>query len=57
MCKHPPKNFDDLIALELMQLATAGFDHLSHLKLSARPFAVCNARARLIRRSRSGASP
>ncbi len=44
MSKHPPKNFDDLNALELMQLATAGFDHLSHLKLSSRPFIVCNAR-------------
>ena len=44
MGKHPPANFDDLAALELMQLATAGFDHLSHLKLAARPFTVCNAR-------------
>jgi phosphoglycerate dehydrogenase-like enzyme len=44
MSKHPPKNFDDLTSLELMQLATAGFDHLSHLKLSSRPFTVCNAR-------------
>jgi phosphoglycerate dehydrogenase-like enzyme len=44
MSKHPPKNFDDLTALEYMQLATAGFDHLAHLKLSSRTFTVCNAR-------------
>lgn len=44
MSKHPPKNFDDLTSLEYMQLATAGFDHLAHLRLSSRTFTVCNAR-------------
>jgi phosphoglycerate dehydrogenase-like enzyme len=44
MSKHPPKNFNDLTVLEYMQLATAGFDHLSHLRLSPRQFTVCNAR-------------
>ncbi len=44
LCKLPPTNFDDLTGLELLQLATVGYDHLRHLSLAGRPFAVCNAR-------------
>ena len=44
LCKVPPKNFDDLTSLELLQIATAGYDHLHHLKLGERPVRVCNAR-------------
>jgi len=44
ICKHPPKNFDDLTNLEVLQLATVGYEHLAHLRLGERPFAVCNAR-------------
>lgn len=44
LCKIPPKNFDDLADLELMQLATVGYEHLRHLGLADRPVRVCNAR-------------
>ncbi len=44
LCKAPPKNFDDLTHLELMQIATVGYEHLADLKLGDRPFPVCNAR-------------
>src|ERR1051326_7457159 len=44
LCKHPPVNIDDLTSLQLMQLATVGYDNLTHLKLGDRPFTVCNAR-------------
>ncbi|HEY7159039.1 MAG TPA: D-2-hydroxyacid dehydrogenase [Gemmataceae bacterium] len=43
-CKIPPKNFDDLTDLELMQLVTVGYEHLHHLGLADRPVRVCNAR-------------
>jgi phosphoglycerate dehydrogenase-like enzyme len=44
LSKLPPVNFDDLTSLELLQLSTVGYDHLRHLDLAGRPFAVCNAR-------------
>lgn len=44
LCKLPPRNFDDLRALELLQLSTVGYEHLAHLKLGERPLRVCNAR-------------
>jgi phosphoglycerate dehydrogenase-like enzyme len=44
LCKHPPVNFDDLRSLQLMQLATAGYEHLKHLGMAGRPVRVCNAR-------------
>ena len=44
LCKFPPKNFDDLTDLELMQLSTVGYEHLRHLRLADRPVRVCNAR-------------
>jgi phosphoglycerate dehydrogenase-like enzyme len=44
LCKLPPKNFDDLTALELMQISTVGYEHLRHLGLADRPVRVCNAR-------------
>jgi phosphoglycerate dehydrogenase-like enzyme len=43
-CKVPPRNFDDLTDLELMQLSTVGYEHLRHLGLADRPVRVCNAR-------------
>lgn len=42
--KMPPTNFEDLKSLELLQLATVGYEHLRHLKLAGQPFAICNAR-------------
>jgi phosphoglycerate dehydrogenase-like enzyme len=44
VCKLPPTNFDDLAALELMQLTTVGYEHLRDLGLGERPVRVCNAR-------------
>jgi phosphoglycerate dehydrogenase-like enzyme len=44
LCKLPPRNFEDFHALELMQLATAGYEHLRELKLAERPFRFCNDR-------------
>jgi phosphoglycerate dehydrogenase-like enzyme len=44
LCKLPPVNFDDLTSLEVMQLATVGYEHLRHLGLADRPVRVCNAR-------------
>jgi phosphoglycerate dehydrogenase-like enzyme len=44
LTKFPPKNFDDLTDLELMQLSTVGYEHLRHLGLADRPVRVCNAR-------------
>jgi len=44
LCKVPPKNFDDLTDLELMQLSSVGYEHLRHLGLADRPLRVCNAR-------------
>jgi phosphoglycerate dehydrogenase-like enzyme len=44
LCKLPPRNFDDLAALELLHLATVGYEHLKHLNLADRPVRVCNAR-------------
>jgi phosphoglycerate dehydrogenase-like enzyme len=44
LCKFPPANFDDLTALELMQLSTVGFEHLRDLRMAERPVRVCNAR-------------
>ncbi len=44
VCKHPPTNFDDLAALELMQLTSVGYEHLRDLGLADRPVRVCNAR-------------
>ena len=40
----PPINFEDLKSLEVLQLATVGYEHLSHLELAGRSFAICNAR-------------
>jgi phosphoglycerate dehydrogenase-like enzyme len=44
LCKLPPRNFDDLKSLELMQLTTVGYEHLRDLRLGERPVRVCNAR-------------
>jgi phosphoglycerate dehydrogenase-like enzyme len=44
LCKLPPKNFDDLTDLELMQISTVGYEHLRHLGLADRLVRVCNAR-------------
>jgi phosphoglycerate dehydrogenase-like enzyme len=43
-CKAPPKNLDDLIDLEFMQIVSVGYEHLRHLGLADRPVRVCNAR-------------
>jgi phosphoglycerate dehydrogenase-like enzyme len=44
LTKIPPNNFEDLTDLELMQLATVGYEHLRHLELAHRSVRVCNAR-------------
>jgi phosphoglycerate dehydrogenase-like enzyme len=44
LCRWPPRNFDDLQVLELMQLATVGFEHLRSLNMAERPVRTCNAR-------------
>ncbi len=44
LCKMPPANFEEMIDLELMQLATVGYEHLRHLGLAERSLRVCNAR-------------
>src|SRR5438270_13574678 len=44
LCKAPPRNLFDLSDLQLMQLATVGYEHLRHLGLADRPLRVCNAR-------------
>jgi phosphoglycerate dehydrogenase-like enzyme len=44
LCKVPPRNLDAMTNLKLLQLSTVGYEHLNHLKLGERPFAVCNAR-------------
>jgi phosphoglycerate dehydrogenase-like enzyme len=44
LCKMAPANFEEMIDLELMQLATVGYEHLRHLGLAERSLRVCNAR-------------
>jgi phosphoglycerate dehydrogenase-like enzyme len=44
LCHFPPRNFDDFNALELLQLATVGYEHLRHLGMADRPVRVSNAR-------------
>ncbi len=44
LSKLPPTNFEDLTSLELLQLATVGYEHLRHLGLAGRRYAICNAR-------------
>jgi phosphoglycerate dehydrogenase-like enzyme len=44
LCKAPPQNFDELTKLQMMQIATVGYEHLADLKLGGRPYPVCNAR-------------
>ncbi|HEY1859406.1 MAG TPA: NAD(P)-dependent oxidoreductase, partial [Gemmataceae bacterium] len=44
LCKFPPANFDDLKALEFLQLSTVGYEHLRDLGLGDRSVRVCNAR-------------
>jgi phosphoglycerate dehydrogenase-like enzyme len=40
----PPRNFDDLPSLELLQISTVGYEHLRHLGMAERPVRSCNAR-------------
>lgn len=44
LCKMAPVNFEEMIDLELMQLATVGYEHLRLLGLAERSVRVCNAR-------------
>ena len=44
LCKVPPRNFDAMTNLKLMQLGSVGYEHLRHLGLADRPLRVCNAR-------------
>jgi phosphoglycerate dehydrogenase-like enzyme len=44
LCKRLPRSFDEVKDLEVLQLATVGYEHLRHLGLADRPLRVCNAR-------------
>src|ERR1700687_4443386 len=44
LCRFPPSNFEDLKALEFLQLSSVGYEHLRDLGLADRPVRVCNAR-------------
>jgi phosphoglycerate dehydrogenase-like enzyme len=44
LCKVPPRNFDEMRSLELMQISTVGFEHLRHLGMADRTIRTCNAR-------------
>ncbi len=44
LCKRPPRNFDDLVSLKLLQISTVGYEDMAHLRLADRPLRVCNAR-------------
>ena len=44
LCKRPPENFAEAIDLEMVHIASVGFDHLTHLKLYDSPVRICNAR-------------
>jgi phosphoglycerate dehydrogenase-like enzyme len=44
LSKMPPANFEEMIDLELIQLATVGYEYLRHLGLAERAVRVCNAR-------------
>ncbi len=43
-CKHPPLNFHEARAVELIQLGTVGYEHWREQRLQDRPVRVCNAR-------------
>ena len=44
LCKLPPRNFDAMTDLKMIQLTTVGYEHLRHLGFADRPVRVCNAR-------------
>lgn len=44
LCKLPPANLDDMPALQFIQLASVGYEHLRHVGFADRPIQVCNAR-------------
>jgi phosphoglycerate dehydrogenase-like enzyme len=44
LCKRPPTNLADANSLEMIQISTVGFDHLTHFKLYDSPLRVCNSR-------------
>jgi phosphoglycerate dehydrogenase-like enzyme len=44
LTKHPPTNFAEARSLELLQLATVGYEHWREQRLQERDVRVCNAR-------------
>ena len=44
LSKRPPVNLADAVDMEMIQIATAGFDHLLHFHFHDSPVRVCNAR-------------
>ena len=44
LCKRPPRNFERMPDLRLIQLSAVGYEHLRDLGLGERPLKVCNAR-------------
>ncbi len=44
LCKFPPRNFDRMPNLRVIQLSTVGYEHLRKLGLADRSIHVCNAR-------------
>lgn len=44
LCKFPPRNFERMADLRVIQLSTVGYEHLRKLGFAERPVRVCNAR-------------
>jgi phosphoglycerate dehydrogenase-like enzyme len=44
LCKLPPRNWERMPRLRLIQLSTVGYEHLRHYGLAFCPLRVCNAR-------------
>jgi phosphoglycerate dehydrogenase-like enzyme len=44
LCKRPPNDLHAMPGLKLIQISTAGYEHLRHLGFADSPVMVCNAR-------------
>jgi hypothetical protein len=56
LCTHPPANFDDMKAVKLIQIASAGYTQLLGLGLVEKAFAPAMAEATSMFRFRNGTS-
>ena len=57
LCTFPPENFQDMEALRLIQIASAGYGQLFGLGLVEKGIRACNGRAISMSPSRNGISP